>query len=124
MILYYLIFGHRRRSIAIRVDCNLPKEAASGAVTGITDTVIVGHQSVRMTHTIHQQITELGRGYHRRKFCHCGNSLLELVSVMGLIAAMMTFVVPAFSTSLAQGRVITASHDMMADLKTRTIYGY
>ena len=40
----------------------MPKEAVSGAVTGITDTVIVGHQSVRMTHSIHQQITELGRG--------------------------------------------------------------
>ena len=100
------------------MDCNLPKEAVSGAVTGITDTVIVGHQSVRMTHTIHQQLTNLGLGHHRRKYRHCGYSLLELVSVMGLIAATMTLVVPAFSTSLAQGRLITASHDMMADLQT------
>ena len=96
----------------------MPKEAVSRAVTGITDTVIVGHQSVRMRHTIHQQMTELGVRCHRRKYRHCGYSPLELVSAMGLIAVMMTLVVPAFSTTLAQGRVITASHDMMADLQT------
>ena len=96
----------------------MPKEGVSGAVTGITDTVSVGHQSVRMTHSIYQQVTSLGLGYRRRKYRHCGYSLLELVSVMGVIAAMMTLVVPTFSTSLAQGRVITASHDMMADLQT------
>tara|TARA_B100000029_G_C17275041_1_gene851292 strand:- start:56 stop:718 length:663 start_codon:yes stop_codon:yes gene_type:complete len=96
----------------------LPKEAVSGAVTGITDSVFVVHQSVRMTHTIHQQMRGLGPGYHGRKYRHCGYSLLELLSVMGFIAAMMTLVVPAFSTNLAQGRVITASHDMMTDLQT------
>ena len=71
-----------------------------------------------MTRATHQYATDPRPECHKRTTRHCGYSILELIFVMALMAVMMTLVVPALSTTLAQGRVVTASHDMMADLQT------
>ena len=57
-------------------------------------------------------------GCDKRTIRQCGYSALELIFVMALMTVILTLVVPALSTTLAQGRVVTASHDMMADLQT------
>ena len=71
-----------------------------------------------MTRATHQYATDPRPECHKRTTRHCGYSILELIFVLALMAVMMTLVVPALSTTLAQGRVATASHDMMADLQT------
>ena len=100
------------------MNCNSLRKSVFGAVTGITDPMVTGQQGSRMIPVTHPQ----GKGPQVRSDKqtnrHRGYGVLELLFVMALVAVMMTLVVPALSTTLAQGRVATASHDMMANLQT------